>query len=231
MSVDLEGESPSPVQFLGQEVLENIRWDILKGTFEPNTKLPFALLQSRYGLSIGTIREALSHLVSDRLVHLDAGRGFRVAPVSKADLIEISELRVDFEKRALESAMSHGDERWEVKIISAFDLLEKMERSPLSDRLTQPGRWNRLHREFHAALVSACRSRWLLQFRALLFDQADRYRLRAQLHQPTGSSRDGEHRAIMDAVLARDAVRAVVLAEQHIRSTVDELLRYEPQLQ
>ena len=207
-----------------------LRWDILDGAVAPDAKLPFALLQGRYGVGVGTIREALSHLVSEGLVRVDAGRGFRVAPVSRADLLDISELRVDFEKRALEDAVRHGDDAWEVSILSTFHLLDKMESRPLEDRLKDASRWTQVHRAFHEALVAACRSRWLLHFRAILFDQADRYRLLSQRHRPPANHRKGEHRAMMELALARDVEGACRLAEQHIRSTVADVLRYAPQL-
>ena len=217
-------------QFIGQEVLQRLRWDILDGAMAPDTKLPFALLQTRYGVGVGTIREALSHLVSEGLVRVDAGRGYRVAPVSQADLLDISTLRIDFEKRALEDAIRHGDNAWEVRILSTFHLLDKVEALPLEHRLKDVTRWTQAHRDFHEALVSACRSRWLLQFRALLFDQAERYRLMSQRHRPPASHRRGEHRALMELCLKRDTKEACALGERHIRSTVEDLLRYAPQL-
>ena len=217
-------------QFVGQEVLERLRWDILDGAVAPDAKLPFALLQSRYGVGVGTIREALSHLVSEGLVCVDAGRGFRVAPVSRADLLDISTLRIEFEKRALEDAILHGDDAWEVRILSTFHLLDKMEARPLEERLKDASRWTQMHRDFHEALVSACRSRWLLQFRATLFDQADRYRLLSLRHRPPTTRRKGEHRALMELTLRRDTKEVGLLAEQHIKSTVDDVLKYAPQL-
>ena len=230
VSAGLQTLQSSSVQFLGREALEKMRIDVLDGAFEPGAKLPFAALQQRYGVSVGTIREALSHLVSEGLITLDAGRGFRVAPVSRADLLDFTEMRVDFEKRALLDAMAHGDDAWEVRIISAFHLLEKLSERPASVRLREASRWTAFHRDYHAALVSGCRSRWLLHFRALLFDHAERYRLLSLRHRPPTNARKGEHRAIMEAVLARDPGRACELAEQHIRRTVDEVLRYAPQL-
>jgi len=220
----------SPTQFLGQEALEKLRWDILGGAFEPDSKLRFALLQERYGVGIGTIREGLSHLASEGLVKLEAGRGFRVAPVSKADLLDISEMRVDFERKALTDAIANGDDAWEARILTTFHFLEKMEARPLADRLKDASHWNRIHRDFHNALVSACRSHWLLHFHAILFDQADRYRLLSLRYRPKGSTRKGEHQAIMDAVLGREVDRACRLAEQHIRRTVRDVLEYSPRL-
>jgi GntR family transcriptional regulator, carbon starvation induced regulator len=230
MSIILQGKRPPPNQFAGQEVLEKLRWDILDGVFEPGSKLPFGLLQPRYGVGIGTIREGLSHLVSEGLVQVEAGRGYRVAPVSRPDLLDISNLRVDFEKKALSDAIENGDDDWEVRIVTAFHRLDKLEAMPIAERIRDASRWTSVHREFHRALVSGCRSQWLLHFHSILFDQADRYRLLSLRHRPREGNRRGEHQAIMEAALARKVDLACRLAEQHIRRTVEHVLRYSPQL-
>ncbi len=230
MSKSITINTPSLVQFAGKETLEKLRWDILDGSLEAGARLPFVLLQDRYAVGIGTIREGLSHLVSEGLVRADAGRGFRVAPVSRADLLDISEMRIEFEKKALTDAIATGGDEWEVRILSALHLLEKMEAQPLVDRLKDASRWTSVHRNFHAALVSACGSQWLLRFHSILFHQADRYRLLSLRHRPKTANRKGEHQAIAEAVLARDVQQACQLAEQHIKRTVEHALRYSPQL-
>ncbi len=221
---------PSLIQFAGKETLERLRWDILDGVLEPGARLPFVFLQERYEVGVGTIREGLSHLVSEGLVQSDAGRGFRVTPVSRADLLDISSLRIEFEKKALTDAILKGGDDWEVKILSSLHLLEKMEGQPLIKRLQDASPWTVVHRDFHFALVSACESQWLLRFHSILFHQADRYRLLSLRHRPKSSSRKEEHRAIAEAALGRDIEQACRLAEQHITRTVDHALRYSPQL-
>lgn len=228
MSDSFQAERSSLVQFAGQETLERLRSDIVDGVLEAGTRLRFALLQSRYGVGVGTLREGLFHLVSEGLVQADAGRGFRVTPMSRADLMDLSALRTEFEKKALTDAIAIGGDDWEVRIVTSFHLLDKMETAAQSDRLKDAIRWTAVHRDFHRALVSACRSHRLLQFHSILFDQADRYRLLSLRYRPKGSNRKGEHRAIMEAVLGRDIARACQLAEQHIARTVDHVVRYSP---
>ncbi len=230
MSVKTNEGRVEAASFVGVNVLARLKADILENRYEPSMKLGFASLQKTYQASIGTLREALSHLVSDGLVHTDAGKGFRVAPVSVEDLLDISELRVDFERRALDDAIAHGDEDWEIRIIGTFHSLQKVERLPLEARFGEASEWTRRHRAFHRALVSGARSRWLLQFHLTLFDQAHRYRMLSQRYRPPSTVRNEEHHAIMEATLARDTKRACDLAEQHIRHTVEEVLSYSPQL-
>jgi len=219
-------------------VLTRLRSDIIDGRLSPGQKLPFAELQKTYGAGIGTLREALSHLLAEGFVQLDVGRGFRVTQVSRKDLLDISTLRVDFEKQALADSMRHGDTAWELRVMSSHHLLSEIEQVSLEERLRDPTEWTDRHRNFHLALVSACRSHWLLNFHAVLFDQAHRYRMLALRHakktvqnasQKT-SGRSNEHKEIMQATLARDGAVALKLAEDHIRYTVDDVLRFAPQL-
>ena len=213
------------------DVLVRLRTAILDGRYAPEQKLPFAELQDEFHAGIGTIREALSHLVSEGLLTMDAGKGFRVAPVSLKDLGDISENRVEIEKRAIRLALEKGDDKWEVSILSAHHLLEKLEQIPLAQRLADPTAWTNIHRDFHHALLSACNSKWLLHFHRVLFDQAHRYRMLALRHRPRGQpARSGEHRAIMEAVLARDLKLSTALSVQHILLTVEDVKKYAPQI-
>jgi DNA-binding GntR family transcriptional regulator len=76
------------------DVLRQMREDILCCVLKPDQRLRFGELRQRYDTSVGTLREALSHLVSEGLARTEAGRGFTVAPVSRADFLDLSELRV-----------------------------------------------------------------------------------------------------------------------------------------
>ena len=107
------------------DVLRQIRDDIVSGVFEPNERLKFEDLRDRYRASIGTLREALLHLLSEGFVRSESNRGFTVAPVSAADLMDITELRVQFEIQALEDSIRHGDDQWEAEIVTSLHLLMK----------------------------------------------------------------------------------------------------------
>lgn len=209
----------------GQELLAQLRLDIVNNLFAPEAKLKFADLTKRYGLGIGTLREALSHLVSEGFVTLDSGRGFRVAPVSQADLIEITEHYVDFEKRALADAIRHGDDEWEAGIVACYHRLNIIHELPWEERMLRHGEWVERHREFHEALVAACEARWLLRLRSLMFYQSERYRFLSKMSRNKNGSRKAiEHRAIMEATLARDTEKATRLLERHIRETAETVL-------
>ncbi|MBR0757744.1 FCD domain-containing protein [Bradyrhizobium jicamae] len=215
----------APASSGGQDLLARLRDDIVRHTFAPETKLKFADLTERYGLGIGTLREALSQLVSEGFVTLEAGKGFRVAPVSRSDLIEVTDHYVGFETRALSSSIGRGDDEWETNVVASFHRLGIIEDLSWQERMRRHGDWVERHRQFHEALVAACSDRWLLRLRSLMFYQLERYRFLSKMNREKSQTRKGtEHRAIMDATLARDPQKAATLLERHIRETSESIL-------
>ncbi len=204
------------------EVLRQIREDILCGKLEPDQRLKFDDLRARYDASIGTLREALLHLLSEGFVRSEANRGFTVAPVSFADLMDISRLRIQFESQALIDAIRHGDDAWEAEIVTSLHLLLKL--TTPGAQAARSAEWPARHRRFHQALVAGCRSPWLLHFRGMLFDQAERYRSLGRMYRRSPRNVAADHQMLADAALARDATKAVSLAEKHIQGTLDNLL-------
>lgn len=210
----------------GQDVLARLRTDIVSSVFEPDARLKFAELTQRYDVGIGTLREALSQLVSEGFVMVEAGKGFKVAPVSPEELREITEHFISLEKRAVRDAIEHGDEHWEANIVAVHHRLSLIESLPWAERMKRHSDWVQRHREFHVAIVAACSGQWLFRLRTMMFDQLDRYRfVTKRAPEGLGGRKFEEHREIMNATLARDADLASQLIEQHIRDTSERAIK------
>ena len=210
----------------GSTVQTRLRSDIVSSVFKPEARLKFADLTTRYDVGIGTLREALSQLASEGFVTVEAGKGFRVAPVSAEELVEITDHFITFERRALREAIAHGDEDWEANIVAVHHRLGLIEGQPWADRMMRHAEWVQRHREFHEALVAACPGNWLLRLRSMMFDQLDRYRfVTKNASESLGTLKFEEHRQLMLATVARDADRACRLIEDHIRDTSERALK------
>jgi GntR family transcriptional regulator, carbon starvation induced regulator len=203
---------------LTSEVFARLREDLLEGRFKPSQKLRLEELRSIYSVGFSPLREALMRLASDGLVTAEDRRGFRAAPISPQDLAQITQAREDIEEIALRDALEHGGDEWEGEIISALHRLSKV---PSVNRTTGAvdQEWARRHHAFHYALIAAARNRWIVRFWGILYDQADRYRRIAVISIPDG--RLDEHRLLMEAAIARDTDRLLVLSREHIRRTAD----------
>ena len=202
-----------------------LRRDILHGKLQPGARLPVEHLKVGYGVGAGTVREALSLLVADALVTPEGQRGFWVAPVSEDDLIDITNTRMQLESAALRQAIRLGDDSWEAAIVAAFHrlgLVEDAAGRPLEGRLDE---WELRNHDFHDALIAACPSRWLKNFRSILYHQHERYRRLSLSHGAADRDVRAEHQAILSAVLRRDETQAAELIEKHIAATRDMLFR------
>lgn len=210
------------VKTIAESAVASLRADILNGVLPPGEPLRFAALRDRYGLSMGTLREALMRLAGERLVVAEGQRGFRTAPLSSAELRDLMRLRAELDSLALREAMAKGDDEWEAGIVAAFHRLSKAPIPVPAEAQADFEQWDRLHAAFHLALIAACQSPWLLHMRQLLEDQSTRYRrLRHRADTPMAIKRDvpGEHKDIMEAVLARDAEKAEALLRLHFGRT------------
>jgi len=197
-------------------LVAQLRQAIVAGQFKPGERLRLTELRDQLGVSLSPLREALMSLSAERLVTLEAQRGFRMPLVSEGALREITTLRTEFESMALRIAMEQGDLAWESGIAAALHRLLGTGRAPSGSGLQE---WESAHRAFHMSLLSACAMPLLLNFCSVLHDHSDRYR-RLFLRTHTGD-RDvpGEHKRIAELTMARKVEPACALLRQHIART------------
>ena len=129
----------------------------------------------------------------------------------------INRIRTLLECEALNLAMQLGDDQWEAQIIAACYRLERAALPKLdADRGGTVIDWEKRHRAFHATLIEAATSPRLLRIIGQLVDQTERYRaIRLTRIDNIQLARDvpAEHRALADAVVARDSHALSLLAE------------------
>jgi len=229
-------DGSSSAKSLTSHAYEQIRSDILWGKLKPSERLRINSLAERYEVGPTAVREALSRLLNSELVQIEDQRGFSVSPVSKADLVDLTQTRVDVESIALERAIQKGDIEWESGVISAFHRLSKIPADPNASP-ADLAPWATAHQQFHMSLLTGCRSPWLLRLVDMLYDKSDRYRNIAYRqgstlkHDIAAEERSRnvlqEHRALMEAVIARDAPKAKALLAEHFWTTTNIILQSE----
>lgn len=203
------------------EVYDDLKEELLNGAFRPGAKLAIDGLATRYTVSASAIREALARLTSDRLVVAMPQRGFHVAAISREDLLDLTEVRVEIEARCLRRSIALGDVDWEAQLLATWHRLSRAGASP--EGRGHPD-WAHIHARFHDDLVAACDSKWWLYLRGELYVQAERYR-RMLLPQVEGIRNiEAEHREILDLVLDRQTEPAVEALTRHMQKTTRRLL-------
>ncbi|WP_265447046.1 GntR family transcriptional regulator [Flexivirga meconopsidis] len=204
-----------------EAVYAQVRADVLGGVHRPGERLKFSALCERYGASVSVVREALSRLAEQGLVVSEPRIGFAVRAMTVDDLRDLTMTRIELETLALRKAIERGDVDWESQIVAAH---HRLERTAMFTDDDAPPRvsddWEVAHAAFHGSLLSGCDSPWLLGIATTLRDAAEFYRRWSQIVEP---DRDacGEHRAILEAALARDADLATERLREHYQRTAD----------
>lgn len=219
------GAESAPEPTLASTVVDRLRAEIVQGSLPPGEKLRLEHIAIRYGVGRTPLREACCRLVAEGLVSIVDQRGFRVSPISHADLLDLTRTRQQLESLALRSSITRGGPDWEAEVAAALQRLQGLSRS--SGRRSSASfdrQWEEEHGRFHSALLGACDSPWLLRFHALLFGQSERYRRLSIAHGAPQRDIQGEHEALARAALDRDVERACALLVEHIARTTERVL-------
>jgi DNA-binding GntR family transcriptional regulator len=207
---------------LVEAVHGEIREEIFRGNYLPGQRLGMVALANRFSVSQSVIREALTRLTEQKLVVALPQQGFRVVSLSRRDLDELTEARIEVECLVLRLAIERGDVAWESSVLAAHHRLARIVRPADPAQIDE---WLALHDAYHLALLRGCGNERLADVAMGLRDAATLYR---RWSQPVGHDyhRDfaGEHRVILDAILARDAAAATGALRAHISRTSDVLI-------
>ena len=221
--LELDGiHSDDATRTLTEQTYAELRADIIEGRLMPGSKLRVEHLRQTYAVGAGTLREALTRLVSDALVSAEGQRGFRVSPIAIDDLEELTRLRVHIETNALRESIRHGDDAWRARLRAAYEELSAVEQ-PLTR--ANRGRWEMLNLRFHETLLDGRPSPWAKKVLKLLSRHIERYRSFA-IGLP-GAMRDvhAEHTEIYELAMSGQEARAALALEAHICATPHELLK------
>ena len=195
-------------------VTEALRDMILSGALGIGVQLKQEALAKRFGVSRIPVREALKRLQAEGLVSHTPHQGSIVASQSVDELVEMLDIRIGLETRALQLAipsMKAADHKAARAIMAQYDASD----SPLE--------WTELNLAFHLCLYRPCeRPRLMRMIEELVRGMG--IHLRAQQSYKVGrKTPQTEHRALLKACVARDVDLAVQLLRQHIEHTQQAL--------
>ena len=89
-----------------ESVTNRLRQDVLRGDFEPGTRLIEAQLTERYGTGRDAIRAAILELDKEGLITREANRGATVRELTLEEAISIYEARAALEGLLAQRALS-----------------------------------------------------------------------------------------------------------------------------
>jgi GntR family transcriptional regulator, rspAB operon transcriptional repressor len=204
-------DAPLPAsigRLLRETVYEQLREDIISCKLAPGTEIREAELAARFDMSKSPVRDALMRLEREGLVITSPRQGYRVAPVSLSDVLDMFHLRAALERACMERIVLHASDE-QMLALDAFRHF---------DAAAWPGGFVAFNRAFHrriAELGANTRMRDQLLDLIDLMDRAIRMSV-ANISKGDPELLVNEHCAIIDALQARAIKRAQRLAEQHV---------------
>ncbi len=200
-------------------VREALRDAILEGDIATGARLREEELARLFRVSRTPVREALQQLSSEGLVQTSPHQGAIVASLSVEDILAIYVVREALEgvsaRLAARRATSEECER-------LLAVVEEME-SRTSEN--DPHLMAELNHRFHAELRQSARNRLLDRFLSQIEHAVRRFGQTTYAYAGRTPTSIAEHRAIVEAVIARDPERAEALAIEHMREARQLRLR------
>jgi GntR family carbon starvation induced transcriptional regulator len=216
-------DAGNPIQ--SEVAYSALRKEIICCRLLPGTRLRINEIALRVGVSVSAAREALSRIAVEGLVVATAQKGFSVAPISAAEITDLTNTRIAIETLCLIDSLKNGNIDWESRIIAAFHRLSRTAFNDPNEPDVANEEWITAHAEFHFSLVAACTSPSLLKIRRSLYIQTERYRQYAGFIGFEWRDVNVEHAALMEAALARDDQSITERISSHFTVTTNSILR------
>ena len=192
---------------LYQQVAERLREQIFARALEPGSWIDEQKLAVDYGISRTPLREALKVLAVEGLVTMKVRRGAYVTEMSADDVHQVYRLLGLLEADAVAEVAERASDAEMAELQSLHDRLEKQVR--------QRDAFFATNEQFHLRVLAIAGNRWRTQIVGDLRKVMKLNRHHSLFKQGRIAESLAEHRAVMQALAARDAEGAARLMRAH----------------
>ena len=201
-------------------VFQKIREDILSGVYKDHEELKEVSIGEELGVSRTPVREALRQLELEGLVTIIPNKGAYVTGITAKDVHDIYMIRSQLEGMCARWATRNItdeqiEELEEIILLSEFHLKKTAG--------VQAMQVSELDGKFHKVLYAASNSR-IMEHTLTDFHKYVKMTRQMSVGAPDRAEQSiEEHRAILDAIKAKDADLAEKLADEHIMHVMENL--------
>jgi len=206
---------PDPIT-AADRVLLAIRTAIVEGNIAAGSKISEPELAKRFDISRAPLREALARLERCHLIERTPNAGARVVKLSLVGLTSLYQLRETLEGMAARLAATQMTE-------AEIDAVRSLLDHHLSTQRVREG--ESYYQEagdvdFHYRLILGSKNPYLINLLCdELYHLVRMYRVQLGMNGPRVSRAFDEHRAILNAIAARDGELAELLMRRHIAAS------------
>ena len=203
-----EPAPPMPARrALYEDVADRLRQQIFTRRLEPGSWIDELKLCAEYGISRTPLREALKVLAVEGLVTMKLRRGAYVTEMSRDDVAQVYHLLALLESDAAAEVATRATDAQLAELRALHERLEKQAR--------QRDAFFATNEQFHMKLLDVAGNRWRTQIVTDLRKVMKLNRHHSLFKQGRLADSLAEHRALMQALEARDAEQARGLMKAH----------------
>ena len=196
---------------LADQVFEHLETDILSGKYQRGEILTESKLSSELGVSRTPIREALRRLEQEHLIE-EAPKGNVVVGISEKDLGDIFMIRIKLEGQAAAMAAENRTDEQLSILREAVEFQEFYLERHDADRIKS------MDSRFHQTIYKMCASAVFYDVLLPLHKKILKYRRASVSNTSRAEASVAEHRAIYEAIAAKDSALAEKLIIEHLNN-------------
>lgn len=192
------------------QITSAIRKNIHDGILSSGVALKQEELADQFGVSRIPVREALKRLEAEGLIRNEPNKGAVVISHSISQVIEMLDIRIGLETRALKLAIQNINDKHLDRceaVLKRYDVSSK------------PSVWSSLNLEFHLTLYSPAKKPRLLKMIEDLVLDTQRYTRIYISHTLGREQPQREHYEILQALRQGASEKALFMLEEHIAHT------------
>ena len=203
---------------LADQVFARLEGDILSGKYARGEVLTEMKLCADMGVSRTPIREAAHRLAQEHLVQITA-KGITVLGVTEKDLSDIYDIRLCIEGMAAALAARHISAEALAELSEVLDLQEFYAAKKDAEHIRY------MDSRFHELIYAAADSIVLYDVLMPLHKKAQKFRKRSVENSSRAMASHAEHRAIYEAIAAKDASLAEARMRAHVMNAKNHITK------
>lgn len=201
---------------LAEQVFDRLEKEILSGNYQRGEIMSEMKLVSDLGVSRTPIREALRRLEQEHLIEMSP-KGILIVGVTEKDLEDIFAIRLRIEGMASREATLHMTDEQLAELRETLELQEFYVAKKNADNIRL------MDSKFHQLIYRFSGSSVLNDTLMPLHKKTQKFRKKSVENESRAVHSASEHRAIYEAIAARDPDLAERLTIEHIQNAKDHI--------